>query len=331
MASSVSGTRLDRQTALEWFRQMQLIRRFEERAAEAYSKQKIAGYLHLYVGQEAVAVGAISALRKEDHLLTHYRDHGHALVKGANTRACMAELYGKATGTTEGRGGSMHLIDPENNFWGGHAIVGGHIPMSCGLAFASRYLGDERVTMCIFGDGAIGNGEFHESLNIAALYKLPIVFLCENNLYAMGTALHRGVAQTEIYKKGCAYDIPGEPVDGMDVLAVHEAAGRAVERARAGEGPTLLEVVTYRFRGHSMQDPQYYRTKEEVAEWQKRDPIPLFLERLAVEGLIDEAEQRRIEQAVEEEVDDAVRFAEESPVPDPSTLLDHLYAQPERH
>ena len=331
MASSVSGTRLDRQTALEWFRQMQLIRRFEERSAEAYSRQRIGGYLHLYVGEEAIAVGAIAALRQDDHLLTHYRDHGHALAKGVSTRACMAELYGKVTGTTEGRGGSMHLVDPENNFWGGHAIVGGHLPMSCGLAFASAYKGEDRVTMCIFGDGAVGSGEFHESLNIAALYKLPIIFLCENNLYAMGTALHRGVAQTQIYKKGCAYDIPGEPVDGMDVFAVHEATRRAVERARAGDGPTLLEALTYRFRGHSMQDPQYYRTREEVAEWQKRDPIRLLLDKLAAEGLIDEAEQQRIEQEVEAEVDDAVRFAEESDFPDPSTLFDHLYEKPERH
>jgi pyruvate dehydrogenase E1 component alpha subunit len=331
MASSVKATGLDRATALEWYRQMVLIRRFEERAGEMYTRSKIGGYLHLYIGQEAVAVGAIAALRQEDHLVSHYRDHGHALAKGADTRACMAELFGKVTGTTEGRGGSMHLISPEHNYWGGHAIVGGHLPMSVGLAFASHYRGDDRVTMCIFGDGAIGNGEFHESLNFAALYKLPIIFLCENNLYAMGTALHRGVAQTAIYQKGCAYDIPGEPMDGMDVLAVHEATRRAVERARAGEGPTLLEAITYRFRGHSMQDPQFYRDREEIEEYRKRDPIILFQNLLLAEGLIAEADIRRIEEQVEAEVDDSLEFAEQSPFPDPSTLLDHLYEKPARH
>lgn len=331
MASSVSGTRLDKATALEWYRQMVLIRRFEERAAEMYARARIGGYLHLYIGEEAVAVGAVAALRPDDHLVSHYRDHGHALAKGADVRACMAELFGKATGTTGGRGGSMHLIDPQHHYWGGHAIVGGHIPMSVGLAFAAWYKGEDRVTMCIFGDGAVGNGEFFESLNFASLYKLPIVFLVENNLYAMGTALRQGVAQTAIYKKGEAFDIPGEPVDGMDVVAVHEAARRAVERARAGDGPTLLEALTYRFRGHSMQDPQYYRSKEEVEEYRKRDPITLFEAKLLADGLISEAELRQIEHQVQEEVDEAVRFAEESPFPDPSTLLDHLYAQPERH
>jgi pyruvate dehydrogenase E1 component alpha subunit len=331
MASSVKATGLDRATALEWYRQMVLIRRFEERAGEMYTRSKIGGYLHLYIGQEAVAVGAIAALRQEDHLLSHYRDHGHALAKGAGTRECMAELFGKVTGTTEGRGGSMHLISPENNYWGGHAIVGGHMPMSVGLAFASAYRNDDRVTMCIFGDGAIGNGEFHESLNFAALYKLPIVFLCENNLYAMGTALHRGVAQTSIYQKGCAYNIPGEPVDGMDVVAVHEATRRAVERARAGEGPTLLEAITYRFRGHSMQDPQFYREREEIEEYRKRDPIVLFQNMLLAEGLIAAADIKRVEEQVEAEVDDALEFAEQSPFPETSTLLDHLYEKPARH
>jgi pyruvate dehydrogenase E1 component alpha subunit len=326
MASSVSGTRLDRATALEWYRQMVLIRRFEERAAENYARAKIGGYLHLYIGQEAVAVGAVAALRPDDHLVSHYRDHGHALAKGAETNAAMAELFGRTTGTTGGRGGSMHLVDAKRRYWGGHAIVGGHIPMSVGLAFSAWYRDEDRVTMCIFGDGAIGNGEFFESLNFASLYKLPIIFLCENNLYAMGTALHQGVAQTQIYKKGEAFDIPGEPVDGMDVEAVHEAARRAVARARAGEGPTLLEALTYRFRGHSMQDPQYYRSKEEIEEHRKRDPIDLFQGKLLADGLVTEAELREVDERVEAEVDEAVRFADESPVPDPSTLLDHLYS-----
>jgi pyruvate dehydrogenase E1 component alpha subunit len=310
---------------------MVLIRRFEESAAQLYAAAKIAGYLHLYIGEEAVAVGAITTLRPDDHLISHYRDHGHALVKGAGTRACMAELLGKVTGTTEGRGGSMHLVDPERHYWGGHAIVGGHLPMATGLAFASWYRDEDRVTLCILGDGAVANGEFHEALNIAALYKLPIVYLVENNLYAMGTALHRAMAQPQIYKKGCAYDMPGEPVDGMDVQAVHEVVRRAVDRARAGDGPTLVEAITYRFRGHSMQDPQYYRTKEEIEEYRQRDPITLFHERLRAESLVTEEEIRHIDQQVEDEVADAVRFAEESPFPDPSTVFDHLYAQPERH
>lgn len=326
MASSVSGTRLDRATALEWYRQMVLIRRFEERAAEMYARARIGGYLHLYIGQEAVAVGAVAALRQDDHLVSHYRDHGHALVKGADVNAAMAELFGKATGTTGGRGGSMHLVDVKNHYWGGHAIVGGHIPMSVGLAFASYYRDDDRVTMCIFGDGAIGNGEFFEAMNFASLYKLPIVFLVENNLYAMGTALHRGVAQTKIYRKGEAFDIPGEPIDGMDVDAVHDAAKRAVARARTGDGPTLLEALTYRFRGHSMQDPQYYRSKEEIEDYRKRDPITLFQARLLDEGAVTEVDLRRIDEAVHAEIDAAVQFAEESPPPDVSTLLDHLYA-----
>lgn len=331
MASSVSRISLDRATALEWYRQMVLIRVFEERAAELYAQAKIAGYLHLYVGQEAVAVGAIANLRQEDHLISHYRDHGHALAKGAGTRPCMAELLGRVTGTTSGRGGSMHLIDPDNNYWGGHAIVGGHLPMATGLAFASWYRDDDRVTMCIFGDGAVANGEFHEALNIAALYKLPIVYLVENNLYAMGTSLTKAMALPQIYKKACAYDIPGEPVDGMNILAVHEVTKRAVERARAGDGPTLIEAITYRFRGHSMQDPQLYRTREEVEEQRKRDPIIAFQQRLLADGSVDQAAFKAIDDQVTAEVEDAVQFAEASPTPDPTTILDHLYARPERH
>jgi pyruvate dehydrogenase E1 component alpha subunit len=243
----------------------------------------------------------------------------------------MAELFGKVTGTTEGRGGSMHLVDKERRYWGGHAIVGGHIPIAVGLAYASWYRRDDLVTMCIFGDGATNAGEFHESLNAAALYKLPVVFLCENNLYAMGTAIHRGVAQTEIYKKACAYGIPGEVVDGMDVVAVHEVVSRAVDRARSGEGPTLIEALTYRFRGHSMADPQLYRTKEEIEQYRKQDPIVLFRQRLADEGLLTDEDTQQLEQQTDEEIEAAVRFAEESPFPDPSTLFDHLYAEPERH
>ena len=330
MASSVSRTGLDRKTALDWYRQMVLIRRFEEAAAENYARAKIGGFLHLYIGEEAVAVGAVAALRQDDHLISHYRDHGHALAKGADVRACMAELFGKETGTSLGRGGSMHLIDPQNNYWGGHAIVGAHLPIATGLAYASAYKGDDCVTMCIFGDGAANQGEFHESMNAAALYNLPIVFLCENNLYAMGTAIHRGVALPEIYKKACAYGMASEVVDGMDVLAMHDAASRAVERARSGGGPTLLEAMTYRFRGHSMADPQLYRTREEIEQYRKQDPVVNFRQRLLDDGLMTEDESESIDREIETTVEDAVRFAEESAFPDPSTLFDHLYAGPER-
>src|SRR5262245_27956400 len=254
---------------------MLLIRRFEEKAAEAYALGKIGGFLHLYIGEEAVAVGATSAMRPDDYAVAAYREHGHCLAKGADPRRAMAELYGRIDGLCKGKGGSMHLFDKSVNFLGGHAIVGAHLPLATGAAFAIKYRGGDQVVACYFGDGAVPEGEFHEAMNLAALWKLPVIFICENNRYAMGTSLERALAETEIWKFGKSYNIPSEPVDGMDVLAVREVVARAVARARADGTPSLIEARTYRFRGHSMRDPAgaVYRTKEEVEREKPRDPI----------------------------------------------------------
>src|SRR5437870_2415875 len=266
----------DRETLLTIFRQMLLIRRFEEKCAESYSLGKIGGFCHLYIGQEAVGVGAISAIREDDYVVTSYREHGQAIAKGMSPKAVMAELYGKATGCSHGKGGSMHLFDTRLNFLGGHAIVGGQIPLGTGLAFASKYKGTDQVTLCFFGEAAVNQGAFHESLNMAQLWKLPCIYICENNQYGMGTSLARAMSSQDISQKSCAYDIASESVDGMDVLAVREATLRAVGRARKEYLPTLLEVRTYRFMGHSMSDPGNYRTRAEIERHQERDPIKLF-------------------------------------------------------
>src|SRR4029077_15790826 len=308
--------------------QMILIRRFEEKSAEAYSLGKIGGFCHLYIGQEAVAVGALSALRPDDYVLTSYRDHGHALVKGISPDAVMAELYGKAGGCSGGKGGSMHMFDKEVNFLGGHAIVGGQIPLATGVAFASKYKGTDQVTLCYFGEAAVNQGAFHESLNIAQLWKLPCIYICENNQYGMGTSLARAMSSHDISQKACAYDIASEFVDGMDVLAVREATLRAVERARKENLPTLLEVRTYRFMGHSMSDPGNYRTRAEIERHQERDPIKLFSASLKEEGVLSDSEFQNIEAEVKEQVEKAVRFAEESPFPDPKELYTDVYASP---
>ena len=313
---------------LDLYRQMVLIRRFEERAAEQYAHGKIGGFLHLYIGEEAVAVGAIHAMEPRDHLITHYRDHGYALALGLDTGAVMAELFGKATGTTQGRGGSMHISDVDRNFWGGYAIVGGHIPLATGLALASQYLNEDRVVVCIFGDGATNTGAFHEAMNLAAVWKLPVLFLCENNLYGMGTAVEYVSAVRDMSKKALAYDIPSAQIDGQDVLAMHEATRRALDHCRSGNGPFFLEAMTYRFRGHSMADPEAYRTKDEVKRYLPNDPIVLFRDKLLEEGIATIAEFDEIDAAVEEETERAVQFAEESPVPDPATITDHIYAEP---
>ncbi|MCS7250925.1 MAG: pyruvate dehydrogenase (acetyl-transferring) E1 component subunit alpha [Anaerolineae bacterium] len=327
-AAAALGVQLDVTTKLSFYRQMVLIRRFEELSRIAYQQGKIAGFLHLYIGEEAIAVGAIAALRSEDHLLTHYRDHGHAIARGMDPRILMAELFGKVTGCSRGRGGSMHFASLEHNYWGGHAIVGGHLPMAVGLAFAAKYLGEPRVTMVIFGDAATDIGEFYESLNMAALWKTPTVFLCENNLYGMGVAIEKASAVTEIYRKACMANIPAERIDGMDVLAVHEAAVRAVEWARAGNGPYFLEAVCYRFQGHSIADPELYRTKEEVERWKQRDPIQRFRQHLIeVEG-VSEAQLETIHMEVEQEMEAVMRFAEESPDPPLEELYDFVYANP---
>jgi pyruvate dehydrogenase E1 component alpha subunit len=317
---------LDNETLTTFYRQMYLVRRFEERAAEMYAHGKIGGFLHLYIGEEAVAVGAINALDAKDHVVTHYRDHGYPLVRGTDPKNIMAELFGRSTGTSLGRGGSMHICDVERNFWGGYAIVGGHIPPATGLAWASKYLKQDRAVLCIFGDGATNEGEFHESANLAAVWGLPIIFLVENNLYGMGTAIPYVSAVTEMYKKACAYDIPAEQVDGMDPLAVHEVIKRAVEHSRSGKGPYLVEALTFRYRGHSMADPEQYREKKEVEEWRPRDPIPAFRADLIEHGVLTEEQAASIESEIEQQLDAAVKFADESPEPDPATIYEHLYS-----
>jgi pyruvate dehydrogenase E1 component alpha subunit len=289
------------------------IRRFEEKCAELYSAGKIQGFLHLYIGEEAVAVGSLQALTPEDAIVSTYREHGHALVRGLSPGAVMAEMYGKANGCCRGRGGSMHLFDVSRRFYGGNAIVGGGLPLAVGLALADRLQARPRLTACIFGDGAVAEGIFHESLNLAALWKLPVLFLCENNLYAMGTHLTRHQAQTNIARKAEAYGLPGEAVDGMDVLAVEAAARRAADAVRRGDGPYLLEARTYRFRAHSMYDAELYRSKEEVEQWKKRDPISTFVTRLGVDGVLTDTELADLEKAVAAEVAQAVAFAEAGP------------------
>ena len=321
-------TRVDGALARALLGQMLLIRRFEEKAAEMYALGKIGGFLHLYIGQEAVAVGAISTLRPDDYVIAGYRDHGHVLAKGADPRRVMAELFGRRDGLSKGKGGSMHLFDRQAGFLGGHAIVGGYIPIAAGVGFAIRYSDRDQVILCFFGDGSVPQGEFHESLNLAALWKLPVVFICENNRYAMGTAIERALAQTEIYRYAESYGMAGEACDGMDVLAVRQCVERAVERARGSRAPSLVEARTYRFRGHSMRDPAaaVYRTKDEVDEQKKRDPIALFEDRLAREGVLDATARKALGDEVEATVAAAVAFAEQSPEPPAEWLTEDVYA-----
>lgn len=302
-----------REHALFLLREMLRIRRFEEKAAEMYTLQKIHGFLHLYIGEEATGVGAMQAFTQDDAIVATYREHGHALARGMTARTLMAEMFGKATGCSHGHGGSMHFFDASRRFYGGYAIVGGGLPIAVGLALADKFQNRPRITACYFGDGAVAEGEFHESLNLAALWRLPVVFLCENNLYAMGTAIERYQAQTDISQKAAPYGLPAEAVDGMDVLAVEEATRRAAEFVRSGKGPFLLEFRTYRFRAHSMADPDLYRTKAEVEDWKKRDPIRLFDSRLRAWGLLTDQDLAGLEAQISTELDDAVQFAEASP------------------
>jgi len=311
----------------ELLRRMILLRRFEERAGEAYAQGKIGGFCHLYIGQEAVATGALTALRPDDYLFAAYREHAHALVRGTPARAVMAELFGKATGCSHGKGGSMHLFDVPRGFLGGHAIVGSHIPIAAGAAFAVKYRGTDQVAACFFGEAAVNIGAFHETLNMAALWELPVIFVCENNRYGMGTALERAAAVYDVAHRACSYDMASETVDGMDALAVLEAVTRAVERAREHKLPTLIEARTYRYMGHSMADPihGHYRTKEELEEQKGRDPIAALQHRLEQADLLPEAALAAMRQGVEDEVDDAIRFAEESPEPAPAELHTDVY------
>ena len=308
-------------------RDMLLIRRFEEKSGEAYALGKIGGFCHLYIGQEAVGVGTMAALQPDDYVLTSYREHGQALARGMSSRAVMAELYGKATGCSGGKGGSMHLFDVSKGFLGGHAIVGGHIPLVTGVAFAIKYREGDQVAVAFFGEAAVNNGAFHEALNMAALWRLPAIFICENNRYGMGTALERASAIYDVAQRACSYDMPAEVVDGMDVLAVRDAVARAAQRARDRYTPTLLEIRTYRFMGHSMSDPihGHYRTKDEVDEMKARDPIHAFADKLRADGLLDDEHWQAMEADVTDEVEDALRFADESPEPGPEALTADVY------
>jgi pyruvate dehydrogenase E1 component alpha subunit len=295
---------------LHLLRQMLRIRRFEERCAQLYQQEKIRGFLHLYIGEEAVATGVMEALRPEDGVVATYREHGHALARGMDPRVVMAEMLGKVEGCSRGRGGSMHLFDSSTRFYGGNAIVGGGLPLALGLALADKLNSRPRVTVVFFGEGAVAEGEFHESMNLAALWALPVLFCCENNLYAMGTALERSESQTQLTLKAASYQMPAWQVDGMDVKAVEAAAAKAVESVRAGGGPHFLELRTYRFRAHSMFDPELYRSKGEVEEWKGRDPIETFRDRLTEEGVLTDEIWARLEAEILDEVDAAVRFAE---------------------
>jgi pyruvate dehydrogenase E1 component alpha subunit len=307
--------------ALERLAMMLRIRRFEERCGELYQDQKIRGFLHLYIGEEAVASGVMPCLRPDDAVVATYREHGHALARGIPADAVMAEMYGKVTGTSRGRGGSMHLFDAAARFYGGHAIVGAGLPFAAGLALADRLQGAARVTACFFGDGAVAEGEFHETMNLAALWKLPVLFCCENNLYAMGTAIARAHSETNLALKASAYRMPAWPVDGMDVDAVEAATREAVAAIRAGKGPHFLEFRTYRFRPHSLFDPELYRSREEVEAWMTRCPISTYVARLRERAWLDDDALARLEQEVHDEVEASVTFAEESPWESPEELL----------
>lgn len=305
-----ADTEIDVEHATHLLHEMMRIRRFEERCVELYSAATIRGFVHLYIGEEAVAVGTMQALTPEDSIVATYREHGHALARGVTARAVMAEMFGRVEGSSRGRGGSMHIFDAATRFYGGNAIVGGGLPIAVGLALADKMKGRRKVTACFFGDGAVAEGEFHESMNLAALWKLPVLFLCENNLYAMGTHVARAQAETDLALKASAYRMPAWDVDGMDVLDVEDATRRAADVIRSGEGPCFLEFRTYRFRAHSMYDPELYRGKEEVEDWKQRDPIEALVTRLKIEGLLTDDRYAELEREVAAEVDDAVAFAE---------------------
>jgi pyruvate dehydrogenase E1 component alpha subunit len=314
---------------VELYRQMMLIRRFEEKCQEMYTRAKIGGFLHLYVGEEATGVGAISNLQSQDHIFTHYRDHGHAIARGLNIDELMAELFGKDTGTSHGMGGSMHFADITKNFWGGYAIVGSHLLLAAGVALACKMQKTNGVVMVFFGDGATNGGEFYESLNFAQLWKLPVVFVCENNLYAMGTPIEVHSSVKEIYRKASAFDMKAMRIDGNDLLTVREQVGEAVEYARSGQGPVLVEAMTYRFRGHSAQDTQKYRSKEDVEQHRSNDPVLIFRKELIDAGVSSAADIDALDAVIDEQVEASVRFADESPVPGNEWLTDSgIYAAP---
>ncbi|SIT89448.1 pyruvate dehydrogenase (acetyl-transferring) E1 component subunit alpha [Pontibacter indicus] len=317
-----------KETYMQWYESMKLMRRFEEKSGQLYGQQKIKGFCHLYIGQEACVAGAVSALTKDDKWITAYRDHAHPLALGTSPNAIMAEMFAKVTGCSKGKGGSMHMFDKEVNFMGGHGIVGGQVPLGAGIAFAEKYNKTGNLCICYMGDGAVRQGAFHEALNMAMTWKLPVIFVIENNGYAMGTSVTRTSNVTELYKLGLAFDMPSEPVEAMSVENVHNAVSRAAERARAGEGPTLLEFRTYRYKGHSMSDPAKYRTKEELEDYKGRDSIEAVKATILQNGWATEEELDEIDEKQKQIVAESVKFAEESPYPDPSELYTDIYVEP---
>jgi pyruvate dehydrogenase E1 component alpha subunit len=320
------ATKFSKETYLYWYELMQLIRQFELKAEEKYKMEgKIRGFFHAYIGQEAIAAGCMTATKAEDAFITAYRDHGLALAKGISAKACMAELYGKATGCAKGKGGSMHFFGIKERFFGGHGIVGAQIGTGAGIAFAEKYKGTDAVCLTFFGDGAARQGILHETFNLAMLWKIPVIFICENNNYAMGTSVERTSNVHDIYKLADAYEMPADSIDGMSPEAVHESVARAVKRAREGDGPTLIEIKTYRYKGHSISDPQKYRTKEEVEEYKQRDPIEMVKKTLLDNKFATAEEIAAIDKRVEQEVEESVKFAEESPWPDDSEVLKDIY------
>ena len=321
------ATKFSKETYLYWYELMLLIRRFEEKAGQLYGMQKIRGFLHLYIGQEAIAAGCMTATTPDDIFITAYRDHGLAIAKGVSAKSCMAELYAKATGCSKGKGGSMHFFGVTQRFFGGHGIVGAQLGTGAGLAFAEQYKETDNVVLCFFGDGAARQGILHETFNMAMLWKLPVVFICENNDYAMGTSVERTSNVIDIYKLADAYEMPGDQVDGMAPETVHDAVTRAVKRAREKGGPTLLEVKTYRYKGHSMSDPAKYRSKEEVEEYKLKDPIETTVVKLKKQFGVTDEDIEKINDRVKNEVDEAVKFADESPYPDDDEALKDVYMQ----
>jgi pyruvate dehydrogenase E1 component alpha subunit len=322
-----AGSSFDKKTYMFWFEKMLLMRRFEEKAGQLYGQQKIRGFCHLYIGQEACAAGAVTALTKDDKWITAYRDHAHPLALGTDPKAVMAELFAKETGVSKGKGGSMHIFDKKHNFFGGHGIVGGQIPLGAGIGFAEKYNKTKNLCICYMGDGAVRQGAFHEALNLAMLWKLPVIFVIENNGYAMGTSVKRTSNVTELYTLGESYDMPSAPVNAMSVEDVHEAVAKAADRARKGDGPTLLEFRTYRYKGHSMSDPAKYRTKEEVEGYKQQDPVEVVKATILKNKMATEKEIEAIENKINGQVEESVKFAEESNHPDPSEAMKDVYAQ----
>ena len=312
---------------LSWYKSMYLMRKFEEKLSQLYIQRKFGGFLHLYIGQEAVVAGAVSATKPEDNMITAYRCHAHPIGKGTPIKYMMAELYGKTTGLSKGKGGSMHMFDVSRRVFGGHGIVGGQIPLGAGLAFAEKYKGTDAVTMCSMGDGAIRQGALHEAFNMAMTWKLPVIYIIENNKYAMGTSVERTSNVTELYKIGLSYDMPGEAVDGMDVEAVHNAIEKAAKWCRDGKGPYLLEMETYRFKGHSMSDPRKYRTKDEEEEYMDDDPITKVLKVIKENKYATEKQLEKIHEDTKKEILDAIKFAEDSPFPEPEAMYEDIYAE----